>query len=84
MVPLRQACCGHLASIQRSSPQWEELQQGIEAAVQELLRIVEATESAMDCATSPACDPFMRAAEVALSSSLSPIFRFGGRLYAAL
>ena len=22
MVPLRQACCGHLASIQRSSPQW--------------------------------------------------------------
>lgn len=41
----------------------------------ELLRIVRATE--VDCLAQPGCDPFARAAEVAMASELSPIFQFG-------
>lgn len=41
----------------------------------ELLRIVRATE--VDCLAQPGCDPFARAAEVAMASELSPVFQFG-------
>ncbi|CAJ1439451.1 unnamed protein product [Effrenium voratum] len=71
MMPLRAACCGHLAQgIARFSSEWDQLQRGLESAALELLRLVEAS-------TCAACDPFQHAAEVAFSSVLAPVFRFG-------
>ena len=74
MQPLREACCGRLRGLARLSHAWVALEEGLEAAVAELLRIVRATE--VSC-SGAGCDPFAQAAQVAMASELSPIFQFG-------
>ncbi|CAE7567468.1 unnamed protein product [Symbiodinium natans] len=78
-VPLRAACCGELRQgVQRFTAEWEELEQGIELASEELIGIVEAT-SASRCEAEESCraDFFLYAAEVAMSSSLAMVFQLG-------